>query len=366
MDRKQKGLILIALGIALLLPAFGYAQDFPSSGAGLVPCGVTTDANPNVATECQACHLVELTQNVINFVIGLAISIAILLVAWGGILYFTSRADPAQIEKAKRVFRDTLIGFLIAISAWIVVNTTLFALLDSQQFPESSWFDISCVSPNKRPINVSVSDIIKNALGVVDLPEGRTIFLLEDDDGKTRYYQCPTMGYEYNAAAGVCVNEEGDMEDYTRYTPSVPQNGALPLGYCGNGTDTGSIAACAQLYTAQEISSANCSPYVEGGNKACACMVNKILESAGYAPIDGDSVALMQSELRAGAGTPVTASNTRPGDIVIWKNSAVSHVGICANVGCTQTYANSSSNARMQLGGNTVEGYAPTAYYRVN
>ena len=369
MDRKRKGLILIALGIAILLPALAFAQNAPGSGAGLVPCGVTSgalfDSDVKVATECQACHLVELTQNIINFVIGLAVSLAVLLIAWGGVLYVFSGGDPSKIEKAKRVFRDTFFGFLVAITAWIVINTGLYMFLDSKQFPESSWFDISCVNTKDRPIASNIGEIITGAIGVAQLPIG----VWEGVNGKQ--YTCP-QGYIAEGETveeRICVDKQGQPTDPIEYVPPPPGSGggSYPtIGSCGGGRSSASIAACAQLYAIQKLDSSNCSPYVDGGNLACACMVNKILNSAGYASIDGDSVPQMRRQLDAGAGVQIGVTQTQPGDIVIWlRGDLEKHVGICANIGCTMTYSNSSSKHYVRPHAVDALGYTSYVFYHV-
>jgi cell wall-associated NlpC family hydrolase len=46
----------------------------------------------------------------------------------------------------------------------------------------------------------------------------------------------------------------------------------------------------------------------------------------------------------SGRGVPVDQSVAQPGDLVFF--GGLSHVGVCANVGCTETLSNSSSQAR--------------------
>jgi len=178
---------------------FSYAQ---TSGAGLVPCGVTSDSplssekDYNTATECDACHLVQLTQNIIHFLVGLAISISVLMFAWAGILFFTSNASPEKISKGKRIFGQTLVGFLIAFSAWIVVNTLLFILIDQEKFPESGWFEIECTE-NRQVVEDNFNQVLEDALGVVTFVElPPDAYYAETTTGEyLGVFQCPA-GYE--------------------------------------------------------------------------------------------------------------------------------------------------------------------------
>ncbi len=84
----------------------------------------------------------------------------------------------------------------------------------------------------------------------------------------------------------------------------------------------------------------------DGGNQACAYMVNKILKrSKGYTiGALPNYVPSVESALINGAGTRVSLKNAQAGDIVISKGQA--HIGICLNNGCSQVLSNSSSRAR--------------------
>ena len=126
------------------------------------------------------------------------------------------------------------------------------------------------------------------------------------------------------------------------------------------------IAAATQQYMNTDTSSGP-----DGGNKACAWAVNNILRESGIAPVDGASVAEMQAELRSGRGTLVgtdsNLANTQQGDIVVWKTSTMSHVGICENDGCSRVASNSSANARFtNITSASFNGRSTANIYRVN
>src|SRR3989338_2193742 len=92
--------LLLACGIAVALPALALAQTL-----SLVPC--------DSAATCNLCMLSTLVQRIINFLIGISIPISAVLFAWAGILYFPQATNPANIEKARRIFSSTAIGFAI-------------------------------------------------------------------------------------------------------------------------------------------------------------------------------------------------------------------------------------------------------------
>ncbi len=68
-------------------------------------------------------------QDVINCVIGLIILIPIFFFVDGGILYMTAGGDEGKVETAKKVLTGALLGLIIALLAWAIVNvivTTIF------------------------------------------------------------------------------------------------------------------------------------------------------------------------------------------------------------------------------------------------
>ncbi len=130
--------------------------------SGLVPCGygVFTGGNESSSsTGCQACNLAQLIQNIMTFAIGIAVPIAAALFAYAGFLYITSASSPGNIGKAKGIFKDALIGFLIAICAWLIINTLLHVIFSQGTFSSGNWFTIECTT-GSRPVNNKITDVL--------------------------------------------------------------------------------------------------------------------------------------------------------------------------------------------------------------
>ncbi len=134
-----------------------------STGGGsgfLVPCG--TASGVDNATSCNICSLATLTQNLINFLIMLSIPLSAALFAWAGILYFTSAANPGNISKAHKIFTSVFIGFAIALSGYLIVQTILNAFLNPS-FKDFSLTGLTCsVNPLDRPRHSTISEIFTN------------------------------------------------------------------------------------------------------------------------------------------------------------------------------------------------------------
>lgn len=119
-----------------------------STGGSLVPCGTILANGQSYydnATSCNICSLGQLSQNIINFLIMLAIPLSAAMFAWGGFLYYTAAAKPAQIAQAHKIFSSVLIGFAIALSGYLIVQTVLNAFLnDSYKTGQFSLTKVNC------------------------------------------------------------------------------------------------------------------------------------------------------------------------------------------------------------------------------
>lgn len=114
-------IFLITLFI-LLTPMFLFAEEptpNPLPG-GILPC---TD-------NCGFNDMIKLVQNIITFVLYIAVPIAVGMFTYAGVLYLTASGKTGQIEKAHTIFLNVLIGFIIVFSAWLIVNTIANALLN--------------------------------------------------------------------------------------------------------------------------------------------------------------------------------------------------------------------------------------------
>ena len=199
----------------MVIPTMALAA-INTTGAGLVPCGVNTDpnsaSNPITSTQCEACNLVQLIQNIITFLIGISVPIAMAMFTYAGILYFTSASGGSEnISKAKKIFSSSAFGFVLALCSWLIVNTVLYTVLDHNQYPNSSWFHIDCSSAPRQVAN-NIGTVLANHLGIAP-PVVNT--------ATTPSYACDTKaGYALTTINGtqVCINEAGK-----KVTPTITQ-----------------------------------------------------------------------------------------------------------------------------------------------
>lgn len=122
-------MVLVVIGLSLALPLF--AQDTQP----LVPCS---------GLDCQLCSAAELIQRIIRFAILIAAPIAALLFAWAGVLYFSAAGSEDNTHKAKDIFRNAFIGFVVALLAYLIVEVLVRTLV--QPGAIGNWNTIQCVS----------------------------------------------------------------------------------------------------------------------------------------------------------------------------------------------------------------------------
>lgn len=90
------------------------------STGGLVPCG---QGGP-----CQLEQIKELGRNIFNFLLGLGAVAAVAAIVVGGFRYMTAHGDPGSLAEAKQIVTWAIIGLVILLLAFVIVNTILNAL----------------------------------------------------------------------------------------------------------------------------------------------------------------------------------------------------------------------------------------------
>lgn len=80
--------------------------------------------------ECTFNHLIQLAQNLINFLIIISTFLATAAFAYVGIILLTSGGNESAKTQAKEIFRKVFIGYLWILGAWLLVYTITSVLLN--------------------------------------------------------------------------------------------------------------------------------------------------------------------------------------------------------------------------------------------
>ena len=137
----KRTLVHFFVFLLLVLPTVSFAQD-----EGLVPCGGEGDP------ECQACHVVQLAQNILTWVINIMASIIALIFVIGGIKMVMSAGDTGAVKQARKMITNSVIGFIILLTAWLIMDTVLKTFVNEDALKEGGmgpWHQVQCVEQPK-------------------------------------------------------------------------------------------------------------------------------------------------------------------------------------------------------------------------
>ena len=124
----RKLFLLLALAVFVVTPVVAFGVELlPNDREGIpqITGGIVVGCE---GPGCQACHLIEQGNRIVNFAIGLAVLVATLMFMYAGWLYVTAAANPKQIEEAHKLFRSVLFGFLFVLAAWLIINVIVLGL----------------------------------------------------------------------------------------------------------------------------------------------------------------------------------------------------------------------------------------------
>ncbi len=128
MKRRLASLYVLLL---LLVPVLASAR-------GLVPCGGENEP------DCQSCHVVILTNNVISWLVMVLGTIAAIIIVYAGFKLLTAGGNGHAREDAKEMISNMIIGYVIVLAGWLVVDTGMKALVNQSNY--GIWNEVQCVT----------------------------------------------------------------------------------------------------------------------------------------------------------------------------------------------------------------------------
>jgi type IV secretory pathway VirB2 component (pilin) len=124
--------------ISIFLSLVLFLAQINTAFAGLVQCEVS-----ETSALCNLCQLLATVQAVINFLIGLAFLGAVILIAVAGFNMFYTGGNPEKVKKALKSIQSVVVGILIVLCAWAIVNTIIWFLAKPGS-PPTFWNQINC------------------------------------------------------------------------------------------------------------------------------------------------------------------------------------------------------------------------------
>lgn len=144
--------LLFAVGL-FALPLAAHAQGIPFFGPII----------PEAVNQCAASWgmLMTVVNNIIRLLITLAIVfVAPLTIAYAGFLYVVNPVDPSGIAKAKGVLTNTVVGIVIALAGWMIVDA-IMAVLYQPANPGQAWSQI--ISGNSADLCIPLKGSLNHA-----------------------------------------------------------------------------------------------------------------------------------------------------------------------------------------------------------
>ena len=118
----RRVLVLLAPYVLLLLILA------PSLSAAALPSQLVPTSCAGTGGCHSICDIVTLAQNVLNAAIFFAVVNSAVLFAWAGWKYVSAGQNSEQINSAKEVFFNVIVGLVIILASWLVVDTLIRTL----------------------------------------------------------------------------------------------------------------------------------------------------------------------------------------------------------------------------------------------
>jgi hypothetical protein len=105
-------------------------------------CGATqaiTTGGPE--GPCNFCDALVVTSNIVQFLWQIAFVVAVGMIVWGALQTMTSGGSEERVSQGRKTMTAAVIGLVIALAAWLIVNELLLLLSGKPALP---WSEISC------------------------------------------------------------------------------------------------------------------------------------------------------------------------------------------------------------------------------
>jgi hypothetical protein len=98
---------------------------------------------------CTLCDGITVTGNIITFLLQIGVVLAVGVILYGAIRLITSGGSEKQISEAKGIIKSSLIGLVLVMGAWLIVDTVFKVLTD-----KDSWNQIDPIGCKKSKLEI--------------------------------------------------------------------------------------------------------------------------------------------------------------------------------------------------------------------
>lgn len=128
----------ITIGFFITVSLFLFSATIVSAQNGLIPC---------TGVDCDACHFVDLGNSLLNWLIGVLMVIFAIIAVSAGFKLVTSAGNIQAKSDAKNKLVSAIIGLIIVLAAWLLIDTIMRGLLNSEEGEITGfgpWSEIRC------------------------------------------------------------------------------------------------------------------------------------------------------------------------------------------------------------------------------
>ena len=115
--------------------------------AQVLPPQLVPECNPTGPAldpdTCNMCHLAAMGHNIVMTLVYVAFVIVVIMAITGGFRMFFSGGNPEALKTARKHITSAIIGLLIVLLAWVVLNL-LFVLFTDLEGPWYIFHKLSC------------------------------------------------------------------------------------------------------------------------------------------------------------------------------------------------------------------------------
>ena len=124
MTRKWESFVTWLAGMFFVFsPALAFAAGLPER---IVTCN---------GVDCNVCDIAIVAQNVLNTAIFILVALSAVLFAWAGWKMLIAQGDTESYSAGKRIFGNVVLGLVILLMGWIVIDTLMRTMLGSDFGP---------------------------------------------------------------------------------------------------------------------------------------------------------------------------------------------------------------------------------------
>lgn len=285
----------------------------PASAQGIIN-NVCLEDGKFSGGACTSCDIIKVANSLIDWLIGIITVLFAVLMVYAGFELVVSQGNPSAMESAKKKLSNAIIGFIIVLAAWIVVDFIVRSLMGTEEETSgiAPWAQIECFGQNS----------------VDQVPDYDYESITQSNQEVTTCSteeECQELIDNCEGEASVDRSDPTQPSQVTCVTESAPN-------YFGNST----VVAYASQMDAQQCQYSqpdrnNCQG--TPGYTDCSDLVFHAFKAAGCRSPGHNTAAMYPRATAIG-----DQSSLRAGDAIVYryscKQGTCGHVVICRENGC--------------------------------